>query len=337
MVCYHPIECVYPYAPDSEGKLRLMFSKKLIHTSIDDNNILYRLGTKTPLGYKIKVPCGHCIGCMIDRSRMWSLRSVDESSMWKKNTFLTLTFNDKYINESRSLSKVFLSQFIKRFRYYYGDGIRFLAVGEYGAKKLRPHYHILFYNFDFDDKYIYKYDSSRNITYYRSPFLESKVWCDVTSKESLGHSIIGDVNFQTSAYVARYCTKKLFDNKKQRLAYFKDKEPEFMNFSRNYGIGLPALIEYHKEYLERGYCDLVNGNKIIKMPIPRFYLDKSKELFPSEYYEYKERALQFLIKNLFEENLDLTTERLKTREELKSMQVDKLIRTYELDTDLHNI
>jgi len=337
VTCYNPIECVYPYKPDSEGKMRLKFSKKYIYDCFNYDNVLFRLGQEEPVGFKIKVPCGHCIGCMIDRSRMWSLRSVDEADAHKHNEFLTLTFNDKYINDSKSVSKVFLSQFLKRFRYYYGDGIRFLAVGEYGEKKLRPHYHLLLYNFQFDDKYVYKYDYKRNIAYYRSPFLENKVWCDVSSKESLGFAIIGDVNFQTSAYVARYCTKKLFNSKKARLAYFADKEPEFLNYSRNYGLGLETFIEYHKDIMARGYCTLRNGDKFIKMPVPRFYEDKAKLLFPNEYAEFKYKSLQFLIKSLFEENLDNSTQRLKTREELKKLKVDKLIRSYELDIDLHNI
>lgn len=337
MTCYHPLECVLPFKTDIEGKRHLLFSKSQIYDMPGDIIKYYSYFDKTPYGIKIKVPCGHCLGCMIDRSRMWALRCTDEAKMHEKNVFLTLTFNENYIHDNRSVSKTFLSQFMKRFRYYYGDGIRFLGVGEYGEKKLRPHYHLLLFNFDFDDKYEFKVDTHRGVSYWRSPFLEKYVWCDVASKDSLGFSIIGDVNFQTSAYVSRYCTKKIFNNKKHRLAYFKDKEPEFMNFSRNYGIGFEAFLEYHTEYLSRGYCDLVNGKKFIKMPVPRYYINMAEKYFPKEFSEYKLKCYDFLIKNLFNENIDNTTERLLTREELKKMKVDKLVRSYELDTDLHNI
>lgn len=337
MVCYHPLDCVYPIYPDDEGKRHLNFKKSFYNQFTDLNGILFPVGSIKATHLRLQVPCGQCIGCKMDYSRMWALRSVNEATTHKKNTFLTLTFNNKYVHNDGSVHKEFLSSWIKRFRYYYGDDIRFLCVGEYGGKSMRPHYHILFYNFDFDDKYVFQYHKGTNVCYYRSPFLENKVWTDVCSKESLGYSIIGEVNFQTSAYVARYCTKKIFPNRKTRLAYFKNKQPEFLNFSRQYGIGLEYFLEHHTEELGRGYSTLRNGDNFVKLSLPRYYLKIAEKYFPSEYYDYKARASQFLIENLLTVNDDKTTPRLQVREELQKLKVDKLTRSYDLMLDLHNI
>ena len=88
--------------------------------------------------------------------------------------------------------------FMKRLRKKHKHKIRFFHCGEYGEKNQRPHYHALIYNHDFSDKRLFK--ERKNIKLYTSKELE-ELW-------PYGFSTIGDVTFQSSAYVARYIMKK---------------------------------------------------------------------------------------------------------------------------------
>ena len=43
-------------------------------------------------GEAMEVACGQCLGCRLDRSRMWAIRIVHEASLHDDNCFLTLTY-----------------------------------------------------------------------------------------------------------------------------------------------------------------------------------------------------------------------------------------------------
>lgn len=264
MVCFHPVKAFYPFETTSDGKRYLLFGRKRYFMNIvygfssycmaDEFGInkvesipdifetpydfpIYFDDKLEPRGLNIKVPCGKCIGCRLDYSRMWATRSVNEAFIhnhYQNCSFLTLTFNDEMLNRRdnpQSLNKVAFRSWIKRLRKavksHYGVEFRYMLCGEYGAKHSRPHYHMLIYGFNFPDKYVWKLRKVNKIDviYYRSPFLES-LWRPAHSSESYGFSVIGDVNFESSAYVARYVTKKLFGRVADEV--YKDKEREFM-------------------------------------------------------------------------------------------------------------
>ncbi len=44
----------------------------------------------------MEVACGQCLGCRLDRSRMWAMRIVHESSLYDDNCFVTLTYDDEH-------------------------------------------------------------------------------------------------------------------------------------------------------------------------------------------------------------------------------------------------
>lgn len=49
------------------------------------------------------VACGQCIGCRLDRSRMWAMRIIHESSLYSDNCFITLTYrNESEANEKQA-------------------------------------------------------------------------------------------------------------------------------------------------------------------------------------------------------------------------------------------
>lgn len=360
MPCFHPIKAYYPFYESKDGKRKLIFGQNRYKLGLISNSVpsIYKKFYNNGLdfdydcdfpfqvyfgvvgnfeGLNIKVPCGKCIGCRLDYSRQWALRSIHEAQMhnhYKNCSFLTLTFNDDMLNRREnphSLNKAGFRTWLKRLRKAvkseYGVEFRIMGCGEYGSKHLRPHYHLLVYGFNFPDKYVYQYRKVHGIEvlYYRSPFLE-KIWTPAYSSDSYGFSILGDVNFESSAYVARYVTKKLFGKAASRV--YKDKEPEFLTTSRMPGLGYDWLKKYYKEIFERGFCYNPKG---FKAPIPRYYCTKLEELDPDLYSKWRMTQFDNLCNNLFVENLDKTSERLLVQEELKKYKLDMLVRQYEFN------
>ncbi len=363
MVCFHPIKAYYPLYTDEQGKRYLKFGKQRFLLGLQSSVYAWMFSEYTqkfkvhysdiyeepynyPIyydfegnecGLNIKVPCGKCIGCRLDYSRMWATRSANEAYMhnhYNNCAFLTLTFNNDMLlrrSNPHSLNKVAFRNWLKRLRKAvkseYDCKFRFMACGEYGAKHKRPHYHLIIYGFNFPDKYVYQFRRvhGKEVLYYRSPFLE-KIWSPAYSNESYGFSVIGEVNFESSAYVARYVTKKLFG----KLAYqvYKDIEPEFLLTSRMPGLGYSYLEKFYKNIFELGYIVLPNGHKA---PIPRYYVNKLQNIDEFMYNKYRMSSFNNMCDNLIVENLDSTQERLICREELKKMNLDLLIRQYEFN------
>ena len=95
---------------------------------------------------RIVVPCGHCVGCRLKRSRDWALRCMCEASLYKENCFVTITYDDEHLTGDRiSLSLDDVQKFIKRVRKKFSERkVRVFYCGEYGSKSNRPHFHIIF-------------------------------------------------------------------------------------------------------------------------------------------------------------------------------------------------
>ena len=183
MPCYHPLKGYKSKERNKSGKRSIVFN---IKEGLYDQHVT--------------VPCGQCIGCRLERSRQWAIRCSHEAQMHEKNCFITLTFSDEHLPEDRSVDVRHFQLFMKRLRKRYGDGIRFFHCGEYGDHFGRPHYHACIFNHDFEDKKIWKQSGSGEIIY-RSASLE-ELW-------PYGYSSVGEVTFESAAYVARYITKKV--------------------------------------------------------------------------------------------------------------------------------
>jgi hypothetical protein len=99
-------------------------------------------------------PCGSCNACRITRRQEWTFRIMLEMRSHYYNWFVTLTYRDEDLPEGGTLVKEHVQLWMKKIRNHSGAGIRFFAVGEYGDKKGRPHYHVLiFTNDDLEVKY----------------------------------------------------------------------------------------------------------------------------------------------------------------------------------------
>lgn len=369
MTCFNPIPAFMPADIDGDGKRRLIFNPEKINEyirlsdlskhflphsdfkmSYDNHHIILDSGFQwcgNIKGYLVQVPCGKCLGCRNDYARRWSVRCYHEGFMhdhFKNCAFLTLTFNNNMLYKRKnpwSVDKQQFSSWIKRFREQirskYAEltdtKIRFFACGEYGSKG-RPHYHMLLYGFNFPDKYVIqgpgypkklqpKVVNGRIVKTYRSPFLE-ECWSPAGSSDSFGFSTISDVNQFTCNYVARYVMKK------SGLDEFPNREPVFTNTSRMPGLGSSYFDLYYKNIMSLGYIHLPNG---AKSDIPRYYIDRLKNIDPELYNRYKLDKFHNMCYNFFNE----TSEQLDAKEYLLNEKLDKYVRIYEDDTDLHNI
>lgn len=240
-------------------------------------------------GKKI-VPCGSCIGCRIDYARQWADRCMLEAQDHDTNYFLTLTYDDEHIGSCinyysdengeafpiASLRKRDLQLFHKSLRKALDEAelpkIRFFACGEYGSPEnsMRPHFHDIVFGLKLTDLKFYKYNKNRQ-PLYTSDFLNS-IW-------KKGFVIVGEVSWQSCAYVARYVTKKL---KGDDARYYSDFniEPPFVVMSRKPGIAR-NYYDKHPELFDFNYFNLSTEDGGRKIYPPRYF----KKLLEVDDYE----------------------------------------------------
>ena len=92
------------------------------------------------------LPCGKCPNCMKRRTSGWSFRLIKEGDISETALFVTLTYNTKYVPMSKNgfmtLDKSAVQLFMKRLRKNSSRKLKYYAIGEYGGKRSRPHYHL---------------------------------------------------------------------------------------------------------------------------------------------------------------------------------------------------
>lgn len=162
---------------------------------------------------ELKIACGQCMGCRLEKSRQWAVRMVHEAQLHEENCFLTLTYDDDHLPENGSIEKRALQLFFKKLRKEKGP-FRYYACGEYGEETRRAHYHACIFGLDFQDKKILRRSGKHPL--YISETLE-KIW-------GMGQCSIGNLTFETAAYTARYVTKKWLSGKTNGL--YANLDPE---------------------------------------------------------------------------------------------------------------
>lgn len=182
--------------------------------------IVFRRGDSWK-GERLDLPCGQCIGCRLERSRQWAVRCMHEASLHDENSFLTLTYDDNNLPVGGSLNKSHFQDFMKRLRKSIEPKrVRYYHCGEYGENFGRPHYHALLFGYRPGDlKYFSK--KGENVCYTSQEL--SRVW-------PFGFSVVGDVTFESAAYVARYVMKKVTGPKAE--VHYGGRLPEYTTMSR---------------------------------------------------------------------------------------------------------
>jgi hypothetical protein len=270
-------------------------------------------------GMDIRLPCGQCIGCRVDRSRQWAVRCMHEASLHPNNCFLTLTYNNENLPPDTGLVKEHFQKFMKRFRKkIQPHKVRYYMCGEYGEKSNRPHYHAIIFNYDPPDKLYFQKNHQGDVLYTSEIF--QKLW-------PYGFVTVGDVTFQSAAYVARYVMKKITGEQADEHYTRYDSEtgeifkvpPEYSAMSRRPGIGKEWFDKYHKDVFPDDFCVDHNGKKV---KTPDYYLKLLEEKAPHLWDEIKHNRTLSLEKN----NNDLTDERLEVREKCHEARLTKLER-----------
>lgn len=244
------------------------------------------------MGPTMDVPCGRCRACRNEKARQWAIRITQEASLYEKNCFVTLTYNDFFVPITSNLTLVpqDLTKFFKRLRKHLK--FRYFAVGEYGDKYTRPHYHILFFGIDFRDLSGVITDGNYETmeqTYLR-PAWSVKIKNPETNKtetHELGITDVGGLSWASASYCAKYVTKKL--NGKAANVYKEMQiEPEYAVMSRNPGIG----SDYFERYIKNAPSDYlaVNGKRC---SLPRYYREKKFDTEEKK-ADYKSRHQKFI-------------------------------------------
>lgn len=202
------------------------------------------------------LPCGKCPACTSRRTSSWSFRLMQQDKISISSYFVTLTYDTDHVPITpkgyMSLCKRDLQLFFKRLRKNhgstYGKQIKYYAVGEYGGKTKRPHYHIILFNANKE--------------------LIEKSWS--IDGVPIGTFHIGDVTGASVGYTLKYISKP------QRI-------PEHVNDDRVKGFSLMSkgigknyitqqVKKWHTADLEnRMYIPLEGGKKA---SMPRYYKDR---------------------------------------------------------------
>lgn len=243
---------------------------------------------------------------------------MHESQSWGASWFLTLTYKEEALPENGTLVREEVPLFIKRVRKsrevrrrnpatgrmksYAGPPIKSFYCGEYGEDYLRPHYHVILFGHDFADMLRIE-DSKSGYPQWMSPELD-RLW------QHRGRATIGEVTFETCAYVAGYCVKKvngaLAKERYERLdpstGELMSVLPEFGGMSRRPGIG--------REWIERFHSEVYPSDEVIA---------RGRPAKPPRYYDaYLESvdpdAAQAVREVRDDRRKDESAERLRVRE-----------------------
>lgn len=231
---------------------------------------MIRQGDEILLTDPVAIPCGHCVGCRMDRAKEWKVRLVHESASFPGEThFVTLTYRDEClpVNEFGEpyVKKSDAQNFMKRLRKYSGNKYRFFLCSEYGGLNKRPHFHLILFG-KLDDLIPFEFKR------YHSSLIE-KAW-------PYGLSEISPANENCMAYVAGYVEKKAND-------------PEYDSYPVK-----PFLLMSRKPALGSNYLNKLDGSPDRKVygnfgsnhfaGIPRAYLKKCED--KPWYKDYKEES-----------------------------------------------
>lgn len=206
-------------------------------------------------GQRLNLPCGKCFACRSKRASGWSFRLIKEAERSSSALFVTLTYDPEKAptteNGFMTLWKGDVQKFFKRLRKLNKNKLKYYAVGEYGGKTMRPHYHIILFNADIE-------------TIDRAWKLDDK---------EIGYVHIGEVTPASVGYTLKYISKigkiPLFDR--------DDRVPEFSLMSKGLGSNYLTenMINYHRnDLLNRMHITIEDGKKLA---LPRYYKEKIYE------------------------------------------------------------
>lgn len=122
---------------DSDGKV--LINEELLNSfyTYDHQEIVYLF---------MLAPCGKCDSCRVRRNlELVSRLNFEADCHDYLPLFVTLTYRDEFLPVD-GVNKDDVQKFIKRLRNYFPhNNIRYFVASEYGARRGRPHYHLIIY------------------------------------------------------------------------------------------------------------------------------------------------------------------------------------------------
>ena len=255
---------------------------------------------------EVYVPCGKCIQCLHQRSKSWEIRSAFQMKKYPEAICCTLTYDDEHLPKGsdfvytdNGIIKIpdekkgvinykdvqdFIKRIRKRFRFL--RRITYFCSCEYGGSNtLRPHYHIIIYNYKPKDLVLSR-QSKKGTLLYKSKELD-RLW-------GKGFVDVGKVTVQTCRYISQYCCKKLLKERKSNSSFDKFLLDYKIRISReclhaSQGLGLD---EFKKQFRS-----IVEQEKIIfgkyTYAIPRYFIKKLEEFSKDVYDKLKFKRHKF--------------------------------------------
>lgn len=235
-------------------------------------------------GSLVAVPCGHCVECLRDWQNDWSFRLSEEMKHVSCPLFVTLTYNDENLPtmvdsdgvEKSVVIKSEVQNFLKRLRKNIPElknNLRYFALGEYGAKYNRAHYHLVLLSNYWNNVF----DADRDIieAWQGRGFVKTR-FC---TKTQVG-------------YITKYMNKI-------------DKRPHIVEPFRlmSKGLGLCFLTDRMIEYYLTTFDNTCRFNGF-NIRLPRYYVKKLDSISTS-YYNLKRCGLSYSeVRDLREKHLD---------------------------------
>lgn len=323
------------------------------------------------------IKCRKCSECKADYASEWSIRCAHEFQIRKIASFITLTIDSSkanLFNTEKNLKK-YCKRCVKGNRYIrypidytlckgmlldelkrmrdvlykrYAIKIRYFGCGEYGSNGDRPHYHVIFFGYDFPDKHVIDV-SKKGVNIYHSEELQ-ELW-------KYGLATVQEVNHRACMYTAKYCLKKLkFTDDLSIQEQYYGREQEFLVMSKGScqsnrcphideivknckgmkslrdlnnpycknckytrgGIGYDWFLKYKDDVLKIGYITLEG----IKYPIPKYYLSILKLTDESKYDMYKIKVLNSIDEFDEKHPEERSFERLDVRKKVNKSKLD---------------
>lgn len=207
--------------------------------------------------YYANVPCGKCAECKRAITARWAFRlkeQLDDPATKPYAFVATLTYAPEH--ESKITTPLGLltlryrhvQNFLKLLRKKTekrspGQKIKYFAVGEYGSKRQRPHYHIIIFG-------AHEHDIENSWTLGQKPYI------DVLSDASI-------------FYVLKYLDKDFIIDPEDPT---DDRTPEFRRMSKGLGEWFIKNKQVRRKIKKGELWEVPLGKG--RIPTPRYYLEK---------------------------------------------------------------
>lgn len=265
---------------------------------------------------------------------------MHEAQLHEENSFVTLTYDEAHLPYGGTLVKKHFVDFMKRLRRpYAARKVRYLMCGEYGdACRIcrrperrcicpgyipgpgRPHYHALLFGLSFGDRTPYEYAVDG-----------SELWTSETLSRlwPFGFHTVGALTFESAAYVARYCMKKVNgDPAEEHYTITLPDSGEIIRLEPEYATRSlkPAIA---KDWYGKFSTDVYPDDFVVmrgkKMKPPKYY-DKLHELHhPEAHAEIKRERTRYAAT----QKTNATPERLAVREKVTRARMSQTKRSLE--------